>query len=423
MYLPSKYLLTCCLLLLFCGTPTDQAPGQNPELPNDTIRVLLFDEEPARDLSIGARDAAIRLSWDEGSEQLNPEASNITIAPASPGANALNFRLNGKSRQTSALIVSSGRRGLIQIKRSGSPNRYYDGKLQIYVDSLASDSTAWLRLINYTPLEAYVGGVIAGEMDFKDPSALKAQAVISRTYALWSMQNYRDKPYDLTDHISNQVFPGIITYKPRFAEAARTSHAEVLTWSGKLIFAPFSSTCGGYTSNNEGVWNGEPLPYLRTVDDHKACADSPHYRWNFRIERNELKNSLSNAYGLSAGALRIDSTNSQGRALKIALGNTGQNSFAAQKVMDANEFRLFINNHFGIRSLRSSWFDIVNQGDAILFRGKGMGHGVGLCQWGALDLAEAGWNYRQILKFYYKGVKVVDYHSLDHSLRALPLAK
>ena len=397
--------------------------GQNRDLPNDTIRVLLFDEEPARDLSIGARGAAIRLSWEGASKQLDPQASNIAISPAPAGSSALSFRTNGKALRTPTLTVSSGRRGLIQIKRSGSPNRYYDGKLQISVDSLASDSTGRLRLINYTPLEAYVGGVIAGEMDFKNPTALKAQAVISRTYALWSMQNYRDKSFDLTDHISNQVFPGIITYKPRFAEAARTTHAEVLTWSGKLIFAPFSSTCGGYTSNNEEVWNGDPLPYLQSVDDHKACADSPHYRWNFRIEKEEFKNSLSKTRGLSARALRIDSTNSQGRAIRIELGNTRQDSFAVQKVMDANEFRLFINNQFGIRSLRSSWFDIVNQGDAILFRGKGMGHGVGLCQWGALDLAESGWNYRQILKFYYKGVKVVDYHSLDHSLRALPLAK
>lgn len=423
MRIRGRLLLTFICFILFCSFLPAQTPYNNINAENDTIRVLLFDSQSVSDISTGAYKSVIKFSWHGKSHRLLPDETNVLINTNKEDPDSLTFYIKGNKYKADTVIIDSDHSSLAQVKQENSPNRYYDGRLLITVDTNSVDSKPNLHIINHTPLESYIGGVIAGEMDFTHPTALKTQAVISRTYALWSMQDFHEKHYDLTDHISNQVFPGIITYKPRFAEAARTTHAEVLTWSNKLIFSPFSSTCGGHTSSNDEVWNGDPLPYLHSVDDHNACVNSPHYRWNFQLEKEELKTRLQNTHDIAARSIGIDSTNSQGRLIRVKLGNVKQDSFITENTMNANKFRLFINNQFGMRSLRSSWFSIVDNGDAILFRGKGMGHGVGLCQWGALNLAKSGWNYRQILKFYYKGVKVVDYHALEHPLRALPLAK
>ena len=417
-----KVLELICLLIWISliPAPISAISGENEnqvyQPGDDAIRILLFEDSPTGKLTLQAYDGSIQLTCGGNRRSFSAEGASITVTANSRD---LGIRFLGKRyRSDRCRVTSLDENALIRVRHPKHGYRYYHGKLDLQVYRKKGASV--IRAINTTPLETYVGSVIGGEMEFKHPTALKVQAVISRTYALWNMQKARTSHYDLTDHTLSQIFPGVLIQKPRFAEAARTTHAEILSWSNKIPLAAFSSTCGGHTVNNEEVWRGDPLPYLRGVNDHEACKASPHYRWSYKIEKEELQQFLQTNFGVS-GFKNIEigdvSANGRAKTIVVSLGDGRTDSLAA------NTFRLQFTRRYGIRSLKSAWFRITEVDGKVLFRGKGMGHGIGLCQWGALGLAESGWDYRQILKFYYKGVIIVDYHALEAPLRNLPLAK
>lgn len=279
--------------------------------------------------------------------------------------------------------------------------RHYSGSLHFKTSRLNSGITA----INAVDLETYVASVVGSEMDFENPEALKAQSVVSRTYALWAVQKSPYRDFDLLDHESSQVYFGNIQDKPRYADAAEATKGEILTWSNQLILAVFSSTCGGRTADNKDVWGGTDHPYLAIKDDTSACSVSPHFSWTYSIKVNEFNELIEQYYGFNVSSKEIVKDLS-GRVQKVMLTDTRADTL----IFTGNEFRLFMNRHAGpmaIRSTKYSW--TVNSG-TIVFEGNGLGHGVGLCQWGALGFARSGWNHKDILNFYFSGTKIV---SLD----------
>jgi len=282
--------------------------------------------------------------------------------------------------------------------------RHYSGDLHIKADR----QNRGLTIINAVDLETYVASVVGSEMDFENPEALKAQAVVSRTYALWSIQKSPYNQFDLRDHESNQVYFGNIRDKPWYAAAAEETKGEILTWSNQLILAVFSSTCGGRTANNADVWGGTDHPYLSVQDDAGACSLSPHYRWTHTMPEHEFKEIIADTYGFSVSDKIIEKDLS-GRVQKVMLSD----SRADTLFFTGNEFRLFINRFAGPMAIRSTKYDWTRDRDSIVFEGNGLGHGVGLCQWGTLGFARAGWNYKDILTFYFSGTKIVSLDSFE----------
>jgi len=355
----------------------------------DTIRVKLFDTNSIHQIIFSAFREPIQLQLDfKYPIILNVnESAKITFSNSVFTVNLFNRELSARKIS----IVSSGQ-GLIQTSAGKLEKRYYHGKLDF-------NPKTGLKPINTIDLEDYIASVVGSEMNFTNVEALKVQAVISRTYALWNLGTIKNKEYDLSDHTLSQVYNGELIEKPWFRKAAEETRSEVALFSNKLILAVFSSTCGGHTSNNESVWSGQALPYLRGNPDNDACKNSPHFRWRFSIERSEWENWLVNKYNKTGSEIQVFERSEDNRAKTLQFDDLS-------KSIKANDFRLKVLQSFGTRSLKSTLFVMTNTADSVIFMGRGMGHGVGLCQWGALGLAEDAWTYKDILRFYYRGIEI-----------------
>ena len=369
----------------------------------DTVRVLLFELEQPNALTIFARDGSVTIR--DGRRyryQLNPEEAGLTIRRT---GRSLQLRGAGRTRIAAAFTLLADEVGMIRIYSQATGYRYYRGSITLR----PADKGSHLEVINTVSLENYIASVVGGEMNFEETEALKSQAVIARTYALWNLGRTRTDRYDLTDHTMSQVYKGVAIDKPRYLDAAMATFGEILTWSGDLILAAYSSTCGGVTSDNETVWNGAPLPYLRAVSDNGACDGSPHFRWTFELPAWKLHRLLRNHWGVTADSVAIEETDRYGKVVSLQPWHYGKKVGDA---IPANKFRIALLNAFGSKTMKSTHFTLTKTGSHYHFSGQGLGHGVGLCQWGAQGFAREGWRYRDILKFYYNGVAVTDYHSL-----------
>ncbi len=301
---------------------------------------------------------------------------------------------------------------VIAIEIDGKPlprPRSYTGSLFVAPEAA---STSVLRLINEVDLETYVASVLPKEYGFDDLEGTKAMAVVIRTYALRSSGKF-GSDYDHVDHISSQVYEGASAITDISRRAARETQGEILTYKGNLIEAVHFASSGGHTADNETVWESGPLPYLRGKPDPYDA--SPYEHWESVISRTKLLNVLSDAYRFKAIAFEVGSRGKDGRVSAVSLVGAG----GSRKTVQSNAFRLLMNRHFGVEGLRSTNFTMRREGDAYVFTGRGFGHGVGLNQWGAHEMARQGYAYYDILNYYYSDVTVQSMRPGDRTRRPL----
>lgn len=253
-------------------------------------------------------------------------------------------------------------------------------------------------VINELPLEDYLVGLINCEISSQWPmEAVKAQAVVARSYAMYQKNSRRGAPYHLESTVLDQVYDGCEIEDSRAARGVRETEGEVLTWNGSVIQAFFHSSCGGHTESSENVW-GLPLPYATGVDC-RYCVLTPSVRWEQELSLRKIESALK-AAGVSVSGLRgvrEGFRNPSGRLVDVLLETSrGVDPLPAVKFRQA----------VGYGVIRSTNFSVKDQGDTLLFRGMGFGHGVGLCQWGAKIRAADGFNYREILAYYYPGTRL-----------------
>lgn len=353
---------------------------------NPVIRVSLFSRNAPQRLEVSAHAGILTFRPSDGNPfPLTTQDGRVQLEAS---GNEIRVQAGGRQFRTRQFELHNSAEGLARIAHPALGLRYYRGALRITAENNR------LLLVNYVPLEDYVSSVVGSEMNFTNPEALKVQAVISRTYAIWNSRN-PGRTYDLNDTVLNQVYLGELITSPRFRQAALATTGEVLSWSGELILAAYHSTCGGRTVANETVWSGGPLPWLRGAEDFGSCSPSPHFRWRFEVPKRELHELFS------ATALRVENGDGQQRASVVYV----QRGSRTEEI-SANTFRLRFNQRYGTLALRSTHFRLEDDGETYIFEGRGLGHGIGLCQWGALGKAEAGWSYRDILRFYYNGVEL-----------------
>jgi stage II sporulation protein D len=245
-----------------------------------------------------------------------------------------------------------------------------------------------LYVINELPIEDYVKDVVAAELrpDW-EIEALKAQAVISRTYAVYHKMMNGNSIYDIASTVLDQVYKG---NKPdvKISYAVEETRGEILTYKDMPIEAFFHSTCGGKTENPEDVF-GKSYPYLKSVESN--CEISPYWSWERKIQVSDIENAL-NIHNIKAVTIKSYTSTHRVKQLDI-LSDSGTTT------INATDFRKAL----GWSNLPSTNFQLIREDDSILFTGKGYGHGVGLCQWSALQMARDGKNYREILSFFYPG--------------------
>ncbi len=276
---------------------------------------------------------------------------------------------------------------------------------QVRVHLLREDVTKTVSL------DEYVFGVLAAEGSLEDEhEALKAQAVITRNYALKNLARHAHNGYDFCNSTHCQRY---ITVRDEGARAdfyellhraLRETAGETLRdEQGRIVDAYFSADCGGATANAQSLWERPAPVYLRGVHDD-YCANSPYRNWTDTIPLARLAKALRTDPRSDVGArldnVRVVKRDATGRAEMIELQGE------RRRLLRGWDFKIIVGRALGWNVLKSSRFEVERAGANLIFHGSGFGHGLGLCQTGAHVMAERGATYRQILNFYLPGTSV-----------------
>ena len=255
-----------------------------------------------------------------------------------------------------------------------------------------------ILVVNRIGLQDYIKGILYQEASHYWPmEALKAQAIVCRSYALYQMQENKQKDFDVTSDIYSQVYGGQESERFRTNKAVDETDGKVLFYQGKVIPAYFHATCGGHTEDASLLWNIDLAPLKGVVCPY--CRESPHYSWHYDLPIKEIAKKLSGA-GFKITNIKdisIEGKDKSGRITNLII--TGEEGDIK---ISAKDFRGTI----GPNIIRSANFSVSIAGSDMVFEGFGWGHGVGLCQWGAYFMAKDGKNADQILKYYYPGINV-----------------
>lgn len=261
------------------------------------------------------------------------------------------------------------------------------------------------NLIRELPLEEYLVGVLAGEASIeREREALKAQAVVSRSFALRNRGRHAREGYDFcsTTHCQRFVMPKAMHRLARQA-VEMTAGETLFETSGQVIDAYFHAACGGVTANLEALWGTAAPEYLRGVRD-EFCALMPHRHWEQTISAADLAAALQTdertAVGASLRAITVTKRDATGRAEWLNLQGESQRSVRGW------DFKIIVGRKLGWQMVKSSRFEVTKTGSQFVFRGSGFGHGLGLCQEGARGAARRGLSYRQILTHYFPGARL-----------------
>lgn len=252
--------------------------------------------------------------------------------------------------------------------------------------------------INIITAEEYLYSVVPSEIGIKFPEeAIKAQAVAARSYLYYGLQMKKYEKYELMDDTSSQMYLGYDKEVPHINKLVNETEGEVAVYEDEYINALYHSASGGITANNEDVWGGTPVPYLRTIDDKDNWKKSPRAEWSYKIS----KNAFSKIMGYKVNNIRISSSKNK-RVSQVRI--SGEKT----RYVSGNNLRKLL----GYTNIFSTVFRIKESGAYFIFEGNGSGHGVGLSQWGAYGLAEKGYDYRYILKYYYSGIEIKNIENL-----------
>ena len=255
-----------------------------------------------------------------------------------------------------------------------------------------------VMVINELPLEDYLYGVLYHEISQKWPlETIKAQAIASRTFALYQIRINKDKLYDLTSDIFSQMYGGATSEKGRTNKGVDMTKGQVLTYQGKIFPAYFHATCAGHTEDASQLWNIELEPLKGVPCDF--CKNSPHYKWEKVVDFSEIRDNLkkSGTPVKEVKGISIAERNASGRVSKIII-QTDEGEIP----ISGKDLRMLI----GPNVIRSTNFTVESMFGMVQFTGLGWGHGVGLCQWGACGMAENGYDLKRIINHYYPSAEI-----------------
>ncbi len=307
---------------------------------------------------------------------------NATIKPT-----AVSIQMGDRNFKVFAIEIIPQHDGYIYLN-----SRPYRGKMRFI------NENGKLTVVNVISIEDYLKGVLNYEVAHWWPiQALMAQAVASRSYALYMKKINHDKNYDLRADIYSQVYGGRLGEKWKIKRAIRKTEGLVLFYKGEILPAFYHSTCGGHTDSASHLWNID-IPPLKGVSCN-FCRFSPHYRWRKKISLKKFKEIFSHA-GYSLEEVQnviVKERYHTGFVKSIEITADGR-----KYILSSKEFRKIL----GVDLLRSRRFLLKVKGKWLYITGYGWGHGVGLCQWGAYGMALRGYNFKQILKYYYPGCEI-----------------
>ena len=255
---------------------------------------------------------------------------------------------------------------------------------------------AGITVVSELGLEDYIVGVLRAETNEKWPGeTLRAQAVVARTYAAYHRQLNAGKPYHIVASTAHQQFAGRVPATSPVWDAVRDTAGQVLLWEGELFPAFYHTESGGYTEDPRMVFAARNMPALKPVRCEFSTG-SPHFFWNLDVRLADLAQVLRRNDVTVGSIVAIDVSERTPSLRAATLTIHGTQTSARVR---GNELRRML----GYDTLKSTLFAVAVDGDWARFAGRGYGHGVGMCQWGAKGMAEQGYPLRKILEFYYPG--------------------
>jgi len=383
----------------FAADGDDYSPIEASSVSEQTIVPQQISRELNRPIQVGVFVSVPSIYVRQKNEDLHITASR----------SKLRIKQKGKRQQTTERRVFKPTDGCIVIAtdKASLHKACYEGEFVI------TASGNKLNAINVIDIEKYLRGVVPYEIGRLDESkfeALKAQAVAARTYAYKHFGSRKAQGFDVYADTRDQVYKGIHSASDVTDKAVRETEGVVMTYNGEFITAYYHSTCGGET---EGVatWGRPNHPYLQNKPDIRPdgtpwCRESNYTEWTREFDESELrdlfqinaKEAKANVPSFSSiHAMNILDTLKSGRIHTLEI-TTNNGKFTAK----ADKIRWLFKR--GGTILPSSFFRIHRNGDQWILKGKGFGHGVGLCQMGARARAQAGQSYIQILTHYYPGI-------------------
>jgi stage II sporulation protein D len=316
------------------------------------------------------------------------------------------FLVNGARMQTEQVTLQGGEQGLTLTfprpvrKSNGTAMSSGDSGTEVSVSGLVQlvRRGKGFSVMNRVDLEEYVKGVVPSEVSSTwHPEMLKAQAVAARTYALYQQMLSATREYDVAATVQDQVYRGKQGIDVGILRAVEETRGLVVTYLGAPIYAAFSSTAAGLTEDAMNVWSKE-YPYLKGVECPFDLA-SPYYQWKSSFKIDTLEQNLRQQ-GFPVGTIATITPlafSRGGRVAKLRVLHSG-----GELVLRGEELRKAV----GYTIIPSTQFAIESIGQDVVLSGFGAGHAVGMCQWGAKELAELGYPFSTILQYYYPGTEL-----------------
>ena len=378
--------------------------GDDSGTAGSRVRVLL-DEEPGTYEFVNASPVYLK-NGDNYVALLNP-GNRLSVAGS---GNDVEVEIEGKSFKGKYMRLVPGSPGESVSYKGG----LYHGSINLVAEGEA------IKVVNELSIEEYLKGVIPKEMPTGRGNeyyeALKAFTICARTYT-FSKLNEKKKNFDVFADTRDQVYGGSGIEKDIVNKVVDETRGLILTYNDKPAVTFYHSTCGGYTEDAKNVFPNMDLPYLVTVKDgdEPYCSISPKFTWTETIpEKTFVQRFVSSGYldspGYSVSNLNINSTFESGRINELEILFAGRTGKLKTVKIYGNNIRYIIRTADNKTILESNNFSIRKDGDNIVINGKGYGHGVGLCQWGALAQSKEGRDFEEILSLYYPGTKI---ESLD----------
>jgi len=364
--------------------------------------------------------------------------------------NSSNLVASGEAGGTMNVEVRSGQ--LVAVRGSGSATSRHAGPFLVRATTPGSfvtyegkryrgelvltPSGGGILVVNRLGVESYLRGVVPLEIGERKPgeeAAVEAQAVAARSYTYIHMQEAGSRGFDMYGSIQDQAYGGVDAEKPMPDAAVASTRGMVIKYAGRIINTPYSSTCGGSTAGvSEVWWRQADQPYLQPVSDRIPgtnsfyCDPSPRFKWTTTFSGDQLRTTLEKYLGTVTAASEpsVGAANTQRLSLGRITGFRVEGRTASDRVravsiqtergnyvVRGNDVRFILRTPAG-SLLNSTYFTAQTSSDgtggisSLVISGNGYGHGIGMCQWGAIGRARAGQDYRTILTTYYRGTTV-----------------
>ncbi|MDX1674824.1 MAG: SpoIID/LytB domain-containing protein [Longimicrobiales bacterium] len=385
------------------ATPVDVPPAEAVRGASPEVRVGVAVDEPS-----------IRVATDRGAELTDP-GGRVWDRGSGPwvvtrSGSGVEVRDGGRSIRLRGGVVVRSRDGRVRVNGTA-----YRGA--VLIRAAATGVTA----VNLLDLETYLRGVVPLEIGAGRPpealEAVKAQAVAARTYAIRHLGRRDALGFDYYGTVADQVYGGADAEDPVSTRAVEETRGQILTYDGEPIEAYYHSTCGGRTAALEEVWRGAPRPYLRSVSDRRPdggwyCEASNRFRWTEAWSEADLLEALTVGLrdrGLGTigevRSIEVRGRTSSGRAAELEVrtdrGVARVHGDSIRRVLAPEPGRILNSTAIELEPEAGS------RVTALTVHGSGWGHGIGMCQMGALGRAAAGAAYRDILSTYYPGTRLV----------------